>query len=197
MLSGHDHQPPEGADAEPDSASFAKPDSAVFAEPDSAVFAEPDSAVFAGTDFVGPLRPAEQAWAEHVLRADNSAALFESSDVVIRRREAHISGLYRIAALLSLGGDLRGSSTAGFRAVAESRALADFMANSPAYCLECFLLDDRCERHQAEPSASSGGSVESEVGGTGSSGSGADQQQPGHQPEWRRFGAEEFPSAGG
>jgi hypothetical protein len=176
MLSGRDHQSPEGAGA------------------------EPSTAIFAEADFVGPLRPAEQAWAEHVLRADNSAALFESSDIVIRRREARIGSLYRIAALLSLGGDLIGSSTAGFRAVAESRALTEFMSNSPAYCLECFLLSDRCERHRAAvPPGRSGGSAESELGGSGAgnSGPGVDRRQPGHRPEWRRFGADESPSASG
>jgi len=181
MLSGRDREPPAGAAA------------------------ESDSAIFAEVDFVGPLRPAEQAWADHILRVDSSAALFEPSDIVIRRREAHIGSLYRMAALLSLGGDLVGSSAAGFRAVAESRALAELMANNPAYCLDCFVLGGRCERHQvAPPSRGPGG-----LGGSGSDGSfagpvsGPDngRQQPrrqaGHQPEWRRFGADESPSASG
>jgi hypothetical protein len=173
MLSGRDHQSPDAAGA------------------------EPNTAIFAEADFVGPLRAAEQAWAEHVLRADNSAALFESSDIVIRRREARIGALYRMAALLSLGGDLVGGSAAGFRAVAESRALAEFMANSPAYCLECFLLGDRCERHRTvAPPARSGGSTQS-GSGAGDSGSAADRQQSGQRPEWRRFGADESPSASG
>jgi hypothetical protein len=247
---------------------------------------DPQPVAFTDCDFVGPLRRADQAWAEHVLRADTSAALFEPADNVIRRREAHISGLYRMASLLALSGDLTASGAAGFRAVAEARALAEFMAASPAYCLDCFLLGDRCQRHQASdpvpgtelsgteisgegPSgdgasgdgASGGGasgdgasggvsaggvsgapapdagSPVVESTGAGSAGAGStgvgpssgstrsaaapypgggsvglgrrpagghlpDQpDQPGHpaehQPEWRRFGAEEFPSAGG
>jgi len=216
------------------------------------------SAAFTDSDFVGPLRRADQAWAEHVLRADTSAALFEPADNVIRRREAHISGLYRMAALLALSGDLTASGAAGFRAVAEARALAEFMAASPAYCLDCFLLGDRCQRHQASdpaagtevsgdgvsgapgsgisgtPAADAGSSVV-ESTGTGSAGAGSTGVGPSpgstgsatapypagggsvdvgrqpagghlpdppghpaeHQPEWHRFGAEEFPSAGG
>ena len=80
-------------------------------------------------------------------------------DYVIRRREAHIAALYRMAALLSLSGDLVGSGAASFRAVAESRALAEFMAASPAYCLDCFLLGGRCERHQRGDERPFGGSV--------------------------------------
>src|SRR4051794_35091649 len=103
---------------------------------------------FIDCEFIGPLRPTEQAWADHALRADSSAALLETADCVIRRREAHIAALYRTAALLSLSGDLARSGAASFRAVAESRALAEFMAASPAYCLDCFLLGSRCERHE-------------------------------------------------
>jgi hypothetical protein len=228
---------------------------------------------FADCEFIGPLRPAEQAWADHALRADSSAALFQTADSVIRRREAHIAALYRTAALLSLSGDLARSGAASFRAVAESRALAEFMAASPEYCLDCFLLGSRCERHElgdgeplANPSAagssetsppkradsgrtgsdstgsdstgsrrtgsssvgSGSGSVESNSNDSGRPDSGSvgsdsgsvdsdsepvdsnsgsasgspssgyrDGQHPGHQPEWRRFGTDEFPSAGG
>jgi hypothetical protein len=189
---------------------------------------------FADCEFIGPLRPAEQAWAEHALRADSSAALFEEVDYVIRRREAHIAALYRVAALLSLSGDLARSGAASFRAVAESRALAEFMAASPAYCLDCFLLGSRCEKHQAsagEPTTFGGRSAavgsesspperadseqpDSNSTGSGSTGSGSvdsnsgsaggspspryqDDQHPDHQPEWRRFGTGEFPSASG
>lgn len=218
---------------------------------------QPVTAAFTDADFVGPLRPADQAWAEHTLRADTSAALFEPADNVIRRREAHIAGLYRMATLLTLTGDLGGGGAAGFRAIAESRALAEFMAASPAYCLDCFLLGDRCRRHQPGegspdgPGSGAGGSSSSgsgsggsrsggsRSGGSGSGGSGASsgsvsgpgaasdgpgsgsgsggsdpgatgpagptpgtgrkapRRQPGHQPEWRRFGADEFPSASG
>jgi hypothetical protein len=174
------------------------------------------------------------------MRADSSAALFEPADNVIRRREAHIASLYRVAALLTLSGDLAGGRTAGFRAIAESRALAEFLAASPAYCLDCFLLGDRCQRHRAVESAeqrasgagsssgrlpddgsssgrlsddgSSGarssapgsvgaGSVDdrpaSRASGGSGAGSGGARPAPGHQPEWRRFGADEFPSASG
>lgn len=179
---------------------------------------------YADPDFVGPLRPADQAWAERTLHADHSAALFEPADNVIRRREAHIGSLYRAAALLTLGGDLAGGNTTGFRAIAESRALAEFLAASPAYCLDCFLLGERCRQHQATAtgrggagpsapgSAGSGGagSAGSRRTGTGpggratywtgggpGSGTGGARPAPGHQPEWRRFGAGEFPSADG
>jgi len=173
-------------------------------EPTEGAAAESDSAIFGEADFVGPLRPADQAWADHVLRVDSSAALFEPSDVVIRRREAHIGGLYRMAALLSLGGDLVGSSAAGFRAVAETRALAELMANNPAYCLDCFVLGGRCERHQVGAAAGgaegfcdagSGGEFGGPAAGTGNRQ--PPGQQPGRQPEWRRFGADESPSASG
>ena len=151
----------------------------------------------ADADFVGPLRPAEQAWAEHVLRADSSAALFEPADNVIRRREAHIGGLYRTAALLALSGDLAGGSAAGFRAIAEARALAEFLAASPAYCLDCFVLGDRCQQHRIDAAAGAG----SDFGDGSDTGSGSDsaagRSEPGHQPDWRRFGADGFPSASG
>jgi hypothetical protein len=170
-------------------------------EPSEGAVAEPDSAIFAEAGFVGPLRPAEQAWSDHILRVDSSAALFEPSDIVIRRREAHIGSLYRMAALLSLGGDLVGSSAAGFRAVAESRALAELMANNPAYCLDCFVLGGRCERHPVEAPprrvGAAGGSGSGDEFAGPAAGSGTDRQQPGHQPEWRRFGADESPSASG
>ena len=183
---------------------------------------------YADADFVGPLRPADQAWAERTLHADHSAALFEPADNVIRRREAHIGSLYRAAALLTLGGDPAGGSTAGFRAIAESRALAEFLAASPAYCLDCFVLGERCQQHRgaaggggAGPSApgsagpppsgsADGGGARSGRTGTGpggratywtgggpSGGTGGARPTPGHQPEWRRFGAGEFPSADG
>jgi hypothetical protein len=180
MSSGRDRELPEGADA------------------------EPDSAIFAQADLVGPLRPVDQAWADHVLRTDTSAALFEPSDVVIRRREAHIGGLYRMAALLSLGGDLVGGNAAGFRAVAESRALAEFMANNPAYCLDCFVLGGRCERHQSDvrtgatrPGVSESGNDYAEPEAGSDTGRQPPGQSPGHEPEWRRFGADESPSASG
>jgi len=149
----------------------------------------------ADADFVGPLRPADQTWAEHVLRADSSAALFEPAGNVIRRREAHIGGLYRTAALLALSGDLAGGSAAGFRAIAEARALAEFLAASPAYCLDCFVLGDRCAQHRTD-------SAEDGTSGPGSdAGAGSDSAdgpaEPGHQPDWRRFGADGFPSASG
>jgi hypothetical protein len=157
----------------------------------------------AEVDFVGPLGPAEQAWAEHVLRTDTSAALFEPADNVIRRREAHIGGLYRTAALLALSGDLAGGSAAGFRAIAEARALAEFLAASPAYCLDCFLLGDRCQQHRidsagdrAGPSAPGAGAG-SNSGSSSGAGSSAAAGEPGQQPEWRRFGADGFPSASG
>lgn len=163
-------------------------------------------------DFVGPLRQADQAWAEHTLRADNAAVEFEPVDNVIRRREAHIGSLYRTAALLTLSGDLIGGHATGFRAVAESRALAEFLAANPAYCLDCFLLGARCPQHQVtdpatergEAGSSAPGSAESPGSGSGRTGpagqgggSGGARPAPGHQPEWRRFGADEFPSASG
>jgi len=184
---------------------------------------------YADADFVGPLRPADQAWAERTLHADHSAALFEPADNVIRRREAHIGSLYRAAALLSLGGDLAGGSTTGFRAIAESRALAEFLAASPAYCLDCFVLGERCQQHRgtaagrggagpsapgsagpSAPGSADGGGARSGRTGTGpggratywtgggpGGGTGGARPAPGHQPEWRRFGAREFPSADG
>ena len=206
MSSGHDFEAPEAADV------------------------VSPSATSTDLEFIGPLRSADQAWTEHTVRADSSAALFEPADNVIRRREAHIASLYRVAALLTLSGDLAGGRTAGFRAVAESRALAEFLAASPSYCLDCFLLGDRCQRHQAVesaeqpasgaestsgrlPDARSSGARSSAPGsvGTGSvddrpasrasggsgAGSGGARPAPGHQPEWRRFGADEFPSASG
>ncbi len=131
----------------------------------------PGTAVFAAVEFIGPLQPADQAWSEHTLRTDTSAALFEPADNVIRRREAHISGLYRMATLLTLSGDLRGGGAAGFRAIAESRALAEFMAASPDYCLDCFLLGDRCQRHQpGRPAADESSSGVSGIAGSGVSG---------------------------
>jgi hypothetical protein len=154
----------------------------------------------ADADFVGPLRPAEQAWSEHVLRADSSAALFEPADNVIRRREAHIGGLYRTAALLALSGDLAGGSAAGFRAIAEARALAEFLAASPSYCLDCFVLGDRCAQHRAGSAAADAGSGSgdgSDDGSTTGSESTDGPAEPGHQPDWRRFGADGFPSASG
>lgn len=153
----------------------------------------------ADADFVGPLRPAEQAWAEHVLRADTSAALFEPVANVIRRREAHIGGLYRTAALLALSGDLAGGSAAGFRAIAEARALAEFLAASPAYCLDCFVLGDRCQQHRTDGASAPGtGSDSADGTDTGSGSASADgPSEPGRQPEWRRFGADGFPSASG
>ncbi|HEU5271291.1 MAG TPA: hypothetical protein VFU36_15290 [Jatrophihabitans sp.] len=179
----------------------------------------PDVLPTAELDFVGPLRPAEQAWVERTLHADSSAVEYEPADNVIRRREAHIGSLYRTATLLTLSGDLTGGHAAGFRAVAESRALAEFLAADPAYCLDCFLLGDRCPQHpatgrttgrsEAGPSApGSAGSSGSASAGTSGSGSGRTdaagpgggrgaRPAPGHQPEWRRFGADEFPSASG
>lgn len=219
--------------------------------PAAAAAGQPGAAAFTDAEFVGPLLPTDQAWSEHTLRADTSAALFEPADNVIRRREAHISGLYRMATLLTLSGDLGGGGAAGFRAIAESRALAEFLAARPDYCLDCFLLADRCQRHQpgrpaADESSGSGsvssgsgsGSAGSDVGsdagagsddarpaGSGSADRGAGStacprstggrsagvpgssapgvgrkapgHQPGHEPEWRRFGADEFPSASG
>ena len=202
MSSGHDFEAPEVADEASSSAGFAE------------------------AEFIGPLQPADQAWAEHVLRTDNSASLFEPADNVIRRREAHIASLYRTAALLTLTGDLGGSGAAGFRAIAESRALAEFLAASPEYCLDCFLLGDRCQRHRsgesvdqrdAEPpserpsdagpsgarssapgsSGPAGGRTAGRASGGPGAGSGGARPAPGHQPEWRRFGADEFPSASG
>jgi hypothetical protein len=139
-------------------------------------------------DFIGPLRRVDAAWAEHTVRADSTAALFEPVDTVIRRRESHIGSLYRTAALLSLAGDQVGSTVTGFRAVAESRALVEFLAASPAYCLDCFLLGERCESHQAAPPA------------TGRTEPAADAGPAGPltgKPDWRRFGADESPSASG
>ncbi|MFL6161879.1 MAG: hypothetical protein ACJ74U_06585 [Jatrophihabitantaceae bacterium] len=156
---------------------------------------ERESAVQVDIEFVGPLRRAHQAWAEQALRADNAAAAHESSDNVIRRREARIAGLYRMAAVLTLSGDLAGSGAAGFRAVAESRALAEFMAANPAYCLDCFLLGDRCQRHQPDGTAESAGTPD--AGSADRQPNGGSGHQPGHQPEWRRFGADESPSANG
>jgi hypothetical protein len=208
MSYGRDFDAPEAADAMP-------------VDPSST--AAPVWARLVDADFIGPLRPAEQAWAEHVLRADSSAALFEPADNVIRRREAHISALYRTAALLALSGELAGGSAAGFRAIAEARALAEFLAANPAYCLDCFVLGERCEQHRTDfrgpgphdagagpaedrPAGGSGSdgpkSGGPRSGGTGADGRGAGRggSRPGPgpgQPEWRRFGADEFPSAGG
>jgi len=133
-------------------------------------------------DFVGPLGAADQQWLDGALRADSLAAESEPVDLVIRRREAHVASLYRVAGLLALTGDLAGAGTAGFRAVAESRALSEFLAASPAYCLDCFVLGDRCQRHR-----SAGG----RTGGRDAGEAGGDRA---YQPEWRRFGAEGFPS---
>jgi len=229
--------------------------------PAVAAAGQPGAAAFTDAEFVGPLLPTDQAWSEHTLRADTSAALFEPADNVIRRREAHISGLYRMATLLTLSGDLGGGGAAGFRAIAESRALAEFLAGRPDYCLDCFLLAGRCQRHQPGRPAPDGSSGSGSVGsgsvgsgsvgsgsagsgsvGSGSAGAGSDSDdarpagsgsvdrgagstarprstggrpagmpgsstpgagrkapghQPGHEPEWRRFGADEFPSASG
>jgi len=220
MPSGRDPGTPEGSGERP--ARGATDD-----HPHAAGAAgQPGSAAFTDADFIGPLGPADQAWSEHTLRADTSAALFEPVDTVIRRREAHIGGLYRMATLLTLTGDLAGGGAAGFRAIAESRALAEFMAASPAYCLDCFLLGARCQRHQPGEEVAAefgsgearpgGGSAGSQPGGGGSAssrsaggrtagasgtapgtGRKAAGHQPGHEPEWRRFGADEFPSASG
>ncbi|HTZ42844.1 MAG TPA: hypothetical protein VMB79_03210 [Jatrophihabitans sp.] len=152
-------------------------------------------------DFIGPLCVAGQAWADQVLRSDSLAARYEPVDVVIRRRESHIGELYRVAALMALSGDLAGGGAAGLRAVAESRALTEFLTTSPAYCLDCFLQGERCEAHAARRPVTgarriSGGATGSGTGGATGSGPGRDGGRA-HRPEWRRFGADEFPSAGG
>jgi len=136
-------------------------------------------------DFVGPLPLAHQQWLADALRTDNQAAESEPVDLVIRRREAHVASLYRMAGLLALTGDLAGAGAAGFRAVAESRALSEFLAAGPAYCLDCFVLGDRCQRHRSAETSGPGGDR------VGDDGAGGDRA---YQPDWRRFGAEEFPS---
>lgn len=214
MSSGRDPGVPEGTGRQPGREAADDQPNAVAAA------GHLRAAGFSDAEFVGPLLPTDQAWCEHTLRADTSAALFEPADNVIRRREAHISGLYRMATLLTLSGDLGGGGAAGFRAIAESRALAEFLAASPDYCLDCFLLADRCQRHQpsrssadkagsgsVDPGAGSasgtarpcspGGRATGAPGSTPGAGRKAAGHQPGHEPEWRRFGADEFPSASG
>jgi hypothetical protein len=129
-----------------------------------------------GNDFIGPLRLDEQAWAEEILEADASAALFEPLDAVIRRREALIAANFRRAAELMLLGEQDSGQTAGHRAIAEYRALAELVAASPAHCLDCFLGTTPCGRHART------------------------ERSQAAQPdvaEWRRFGADGSPSAAG
>jgi hypothetical protein len=132
--------------------------------------------MWADLGFVGPLRAEHEAWADRTLAADSAAALFEPVHVVIRRREDQIAHGSSAAVTCLLCADEGNAQMIGFKAIAETRALARFMASSPECCLDCLVLG-HCDEHRRT--------------GTGAEG------DSDSQPEWRRFGADGSTSATG
>lgn len=126
-------------------------------------------------DFIGPLTPEQQRWAEEVMAVDAAAAVFEPLPAVLRRRERQIAADFQAAALMFLTDDQQAGLQVR-RAVAEARGLAWLSSNDPDGCRDCDSAGSPCPSHRSTGSERRRRTSHERWAGPG--------------PEWRRFGSD-------